>query len=260
MQPPREFLVFGLWGPMASWGEVAVGERRGSWARPSRSAVLGLVAAALGIDRKDAAAHDRFERDLGFAVRVHHPGKPLRDYHTAQSPSQKRGVRWATRREELNPANNINTILSERGYYQEADAVVALWLHTRSVGYSLAEIAAHLAEPVFTLYLGRKSCPLGLPLPASGEDMIFQAESLQAALDAYDKAAEVRTAKLGRFAPQQSRSRRQSVNSELWLGEDDAHVLGLPVQQRTQRRDGIRDRARWLFNDRAEVLVREAAP
>ena len=49
------FLLFTLYAPMGSFGEIAVGERRMSWARPGRSAILGLVAAAQGVDRADEA-------------------------------------------------------------------------------------------------------------------------------------------------------------------------------------------------------------
>lgn len=252
---PREFLLFRLWGPIASWGEIAVGERRGSWARPSRSGVIGIVAAALGIERGDSAAHRRLEDDLGLAVRVDRPGKPLRDYHTAQSPSQKRGLRWATRRDELKVREYLNTVLSERGYYTEMDAVVALWLRRASPTHLLAEIEARLAEPVFSLYLGRKACPLGLPLGAR----IMPSQDLDSALYAYDAFSTQLIAKLGKtYAP----SARPNGPRSLWLGETDAYALGLltppRLRQRTQRRDGIRDRSRWLFDDRVEVEIAEA--
>jgi CRISPR system Cascade subunit CasD len=250
--PPREFLVFRLWGPMASWGEIAVGERRGSWPRPSRSAVLGLVAAALGLDRRDAPAHRHLETELGFAVRVDHPGRPMRDYHTAQSPSQRRGMRWMTRRDELSRQNQLNTILSERGYYTEMAALIALWLRGDAARFGLAEIAARLAEPVFTLYLGRKSCPLGLP----PEPRLIAADSLIGALQQYKAASNETTSRLGKFAPKEPPPHHRPA---LWLGADDARALGLPIRERTQRRDGIRDRARWLFDDRAEVEIAEAA-
>ena len=253
MQRPREFLIFRLWGLMASWGEIAVGERRGSWARPSRSGVLGLVAAALGVERSATPVHQRLEEDLGLAVCVEHPGKPLRDYHTAQSPSQKRGLRWPTRRDELNPAGDLNTILSERGYYTEMDALIALWARGASPAYPLTQIEARLAEPVFTLYLGRKACPLGLP-PAA---RVVPAEDLDTAFRAYDVVSAEMASKLGKYAPKARQPRPRS----LWLGEADANELGLlthdRVRQRTQRRDGIRDRARWLFDDRAEVEIAE---
>ena len=47
-----DFLTFALAAPLAAMGEIAVGERRGSWDRPGRSAVLGLIAAVLGSPAK----------------------------------------------------------------------------------------------------------------------------------------------------------------------------------------------------------------
>lgn len=248
----REFLVFRLWAPMASWGDIAVGERRGSWSRPSRSGVLGLVAAALGIQRSDAAAHAALEEGLGFAVRVDDPGRPLRDYHTAQSPTSRKGVRWATRRDELDPGNDINTILSERQYYVEMDALIALWIRDgKDVSRTLVEIGQALAEPVFTLYVGRKACPLGLPLSPH----VFPAKTPLGAFTIYDeRSANERTA-----GPDLTwgRWRYRLPASEVWLSEDDARAFAFPTPwlERTSRRDGIRDRDRWLFSDRTEVRI-----
>ena len=44
-----DYLLLRLYGPLASWGEIAVGESRHSAVQPSRSALLGLLGAALGI-------------------------------------------------------------------------------------------------------------------------------------------------------------------------------------------------------------------
>ena len=38
---------------MASWGEIAVGENRHTASYPSKSAIIGLLGAALGIKRDD---------------------------------------------------------------------------------------------------------------------------------------------------------------------------------------------------------------
>jgi CRISPR system Cascade subunit CasD len=48
-----EYLLFRLYGPLASWGEIAVGESRHTATYPGKSALLGLLAAALGIRRDD---------------------------------------------------------------------------------------------------------------------------------------------------------------------------------------------------------------
>ena len=84
------YLLFTLYAPMASFGEIAVGERRMSWSRPARSAIMGLVAAALGIDRTDQETHQNLERGLFYAVRTDMPGHPFMDFHTAQVPKSKK--------------------------------------------------------------------------------------------------------------------------------------------------------------------------
>ena len=50
-----EVLCLTLRGPLASWGEIAVGRVRPSGDKPTRSALLGLLAGMLGIRRDEAA-------------------------------------------------------------------------------------------------------------------------------------------------------------------------------------------------------------
>lgn len=245
--PPNAYLCFRLWGPMASFGDIAVGERRGSWSRPSRSAVLGLVAAALGAERSNAEAHNQLEKDLGFAVRVSRHGTPLRDYHTAQSPTSKKGSRWATRRDELDPENDINTILSERSYLVDLDATIVLWRRDGAACATLAEIGDALEKPNFTLYLGRKSCPLGLPIKVHN----IEAATPVAALALYDTLAAVELTLPWRWRDW------DRMRAEIWLDEKDALDFALPIVERTVRRDSVRDRPRWHFSDRNEVLIRQ---
>ena len=112
------FLAFTLAAPLASFGAIAVGERRPSWDRPAKSAVLGLVAGALGVTRDDADAHRALADDFLYAVRVEDfdqraPGRPFTDYHTAQTAPSKRGRRFATRRDELS-VQDRETILTRR--------------------------------------------------------------------------------------------------------------------------------------------------
>lgn len=231
---------------MASWGDIAVGEQRGSWGRPSRSGVLGMVAAALGFERANRTAHDELEKGLGFAVRVDRPGRPLRDYHTVQSPTSFKNSRWSTRRDELDRNNDLNTLLSDRSYLVEADAVVLLWRREETPLPALNEIAEHLAKPTFALFLGRKSCPLGLPL----KPHIIEAPTPVDALAAYDAASiSERVIQISNF--------RDQSRSELWLDEKDAHDFHLTggIVERTTRRDRVRDRPRWHFSDRSEVQI-----
>ena len=172
------FLLFTLYAPLGTCGEIAVGERRMSWARPGRSAVLGLVATAAGIERADEAGHRRLDASLYYAVRTDFPGRPLVDYHTAQTPKARKGRTFSTRREELE-SDSINTVLSNREWRADVFFTVALWRRP-AAAVDLDETVAALRRPHFVLYVGRKSAPPGLPL----DPEIVEADTFMAAFDA----------------------------------------------------------------------------
>ena len=156
-----DYLLLRLYGALASWGEQAVGEVRHTAAQPSRSALLGLLAAALGVERQDDLGQQALADGYRFAVYLDGVGSPLRDYHTVQSGVPDRKTRFRTRRQEL-AADKLSTIVSSREYRCDMHAVVAVQALDKSP-YSLTELAQALRQPHFVLYLGRKSCPLALP-------------------------------------------------------------------------------------------------
>lgn len=157
----RTFLLFTLYAPMAAHGDVAVGERRMGWDRPGRSAVMGLLAAALGIERGDENALDELDRSLWFAVATAEPGVPMTDYHTIQVPRTPRKGRFATRRDEL-AAKSLSTILSVREWRMHVLHTVALWPR-ESATIDLGRLADALNRPHFSLYAGRRAGPIGWP-------------------------------------------------------------------------------------------------
>lgn len=237
----RDFLLFRLTGPMAAFGKISVGERRDIWGEPSKSAVLGFVAGAQGLTRDDAPAHQALESGLGFAVRIDDPGRPLRDYHTAQTPKTRKNLSWRTRKEELSDRDNLNTVLSERFYRQEARATVALWCKAED-GPDLTVLRDAIRRPGFIPYLGRKSCPLGQP----PRPEVVSATGLAAAFQAYDALRAPEDQMLG--APSNVISHRP-IWLELDAGLDDEDARAHPVRQ---RRDAPRDRASRQFADRRE--------
>jgi CRISPR system Cascade subunit CasD len=254
MVSPRDYVMCRLWGPMASWGSIAVGEQRQSWTRPSRSALLGLVAAALGYPRSDAAAHTALEKSLAVAVRLDEPGRSLRDYHTAQSPQAESKRRWHSRYDEINNAKHLNTILSERAYFTEMSAVACIWLRTGYEAPTPSDIVARLKAPVYTLFLGRKASPLGMPL----QPQAITAVSLAEAFYAFDQieveaAARHKTEKLFLL---RNLPRNTKLVSDVWIGAADLGSVGpCAIRERTSRRDSIRDRKTWTFDDRAEMRI-----
>lgn len=253
-----ETLIFQLQAPLSSWGEVAVGEYRPSAEYPSQSALHGLMGAALGIDRDDDAAQASLRAGYRLAVGVLSQGRLLRDYHTAQVPSRTdlKKRPQATRRDELSlPKTDLNTILSSRDYRQDAAALVAVQM-LADAPYSLAQLAEALKNPKFVLYLGRKSCPVAVPL----HPCILSAGTINVAFSDYQK--ELSALWLQHF-PKQSMPTSLAVNKIAWgddFGSDDSSVIGVQRDLSIVRKDQVITRQGWQFADRSEhiaLLVKE---
>lgn len=173
----KEYLVFRLYGPMASWGQAAVGGDRPTGVHPGRSALLGICAAALGIKRDEEVRLRQLQKSVLFSVKHCVPTTLMRDYHTTQVPSTRRSVVHYTRKSELSE-RKLNTILSSRDYRCDGLWIVAVTLIDGAT-VSLQQLQKALLQPKFSLYLGRKSCPLALPLMPK----IVQEKNLKSALD-----------------------------------------------------------------------------
>ncbi|HGX92787.1 MAG TPA: type I-E CRISPR-associated protein Cas5/CasD [Candidatus Tenderia sp.] len=238
----REFLLFRLYGPLAAWGEVAVGENRPSASHPSKSALLGLVAAALGIKRDQEAQLKALNSGFCLGVRVDAAGELLRDYHTAQVPPQRRKVTHYTRGDELR-GEGLYTILSSRDYRTDSYCSIALWPSGQVDSFSLAEIQAALLQPKLSLYLGRKSCPLGLPMAPR----LLQVATLKQAFDQYDEANELLMEPIT----------GASVQRHYYWEQLDAEQAGISTTMRFSRRDQLTSRQRWQFSERDEFYFSE---
>ncbi|GAA2372951.1 hypothetical protein GCM10010417_40140 [Streptomyces carpaticus] len=88
MSQVSHVLLIRLAAPLQSWGVAGRFGRRDTQSRPTKSGVIGLCAAALGLPR-GAPGTAGTEPDplaelkpLLFGVRADHPGTPVRDYHT----------------------------------------------------------------------------------------------------------------------------------------------------------------------------------
>ncbi len=159
----KAYLVFRLYGPLASWGVEAVGEKRPTGIHPTRSAILGLLGAALGIRRDDETQLAALQQSVNIAIKQIMAGSLMPDYHTTQVPSQDKKRSHRTRKSELNDKANLNTVLSSRDYRTDGLWIIAISL-TEQASFSLSALRDALLKPVFTLSLGRKSCPLALPM------------------------------------------------------------------------------------------------
>ena len=243
------FLVFQLQAPLSSWGTTAVGEYRGSYEYPSESALIGLLAAALGARREDESAHAALRDGYDFAVGVQAVGKLLRDYQTAQVPGRValKGRPRVTRRDELNlPKDELNTILSTRDYRQGASSLIAV--HARqSAPYDLEKLAAALREPRFVLYLGRKSCPPAAPV----WPQVIASDDLNTAFEEYRARFEAGRARCkadGRDPP------LEPIAPVVQLAWGDGLEIGTTADFSTLRRDKIIRRRGWQFSERVEYV------
>ena len=248
-----DYLVFRLYGPMASWGEIAVGEARHSAIYPSKSAITGLLAAALGIRRDQEELHNQITEGYWQAVKLLKAGQVLKDYHTAQAPDSVGKFRYRTRRDELvQGKDRLGTVLSSREYRTDAQAIVAIQ-GLAAMPYSLQALQQALQSPKFHLYLGRKSCPLSAPLDAQ----IITAANFRQALDSYS----VKSLLNGKY--EWESDARWLPQDELihYCWEGEVHSFSAEDQlfnsrqvQKLSRHDKPTSRRRWQFAPRTEYL------
>lgn len=134
-------LLLRLSAPMQSWGTQSRFTVRDTGLEPSKSGVIGLLCAALGIDREDDEGL-RPLASLHMGVRVDKEGSLLVDYHTAQNvlTANKKDVK--------------DTEVSTRYYL--ADTVFLVGLESEDFAL-LERIQSALQKPVWALFLGRKA-------------------------------------------------------------------------------------------------------
>ena len=125
-------LLLRLKGPMQSWGVSSKFDTRTTERAPSKSAIIGMIAGALG-RRRNESVDDLCA--LRFGVRIDDEGKLMRDYHTAKSAK--------------------SAYVTHRYYLADAAFLVGL----EGEDDFLKQIQEALLHPYFPLFLGRRSCP-----------------------------------------------------------------------------------------------------
>lgn len=159
-------LLLRFCAPMQSWGTQSRFTVRDTGFEPSKSGVLGLLCAALGIDREDDDSLQPLTL-LRMGVRVDREGALRMDYHTAKD------VRMAN-------GKTKGTELSSRYYL--ADAVFLIGLESDDL-HLLERIQAALQKPRWALFLGRKAFVPSEPVWL--EDGLRKGEDLETALGKY---------------------------------------------------------------------------
>jgi len=138
--------------PLQSWGYASKFDRRTSLAYPTRSGVIGLLCAALGVEREDSEGLLRLEQSLQVTVYALRSGTRLTDYHTV-------GGGYDPKQESRNICRKASggvgdTVQTWREYLVDARfGVVVSGPHEL-----LNELAEALRDPVWGVWLGRKAC------------------------------------------------------------------------------------------------------
>lgn len=139
-------LLLRLVGPMQSWGTTSRFDQRDTAKEPSKSGVIGILAAALGIDRENWTDLKPLTR-LSMSVRHDRPGMPMRDYQTAGCAEGDTIIK-------ADGKPSKDGVVSSRFYI--ADAAFLVGLECDDLSF-LKRILAALNDPVWPLALGRKS-------------------------------------------------------------------------------------------------------
>jgi CRISPR system Cascade subunit CasD len=155
-------LLLRLMGPMQSWGTTSRFDQRDTGKEPSKSGVLGVLAAAIGIDRENWEGLKPLA-SLVMGVRHDRSGFPKYDYQTVGQGTE----------EIVGTKGQIEVrsrIILANGKYPSGDKLgegIQSWRHYLAdaaflVGLEgepelLKQIHTSLRNPVWPLSLGRKS-------------------------------------------------------------------------------------------------------
>jgi CRISPR system Cascade subunit CasD len=221
-------LIFQIAAPIMSWGNEQARSERTSDGHPRKSAVLGMVGAALGKPREDPW-HAETQDALGFAALVLQPGTRMTDYHTVLTPQGPK--RYETRAAEISASDY--TVQTFREYLCDAYFLVGFWQLPGGRGAELEAMAKALEEPVWEVYAGRKSCPLSLP----AAPLLIDVPSLEEAFRGYKDRI---------FAP--LRPERQDL-AVYWESHPSTALKSAGA---FERHDGLVSRAKRLYRTRSE--------
>jgi CRISPR system Cascade subunit CasD len=136
---------------------------RDSAPEPTKSGVIGLLACALG--RGDDETIRALSAALRMGVRVDEAGVRLTDYHTVGGGYETPALLTAEGKPKWS-SGGPHTEISPRDYLADASFLVAL----RGDPALIAQLTAALQDPVWVVYLGRKSCPPARPVFAGVDD------------------------------------------------------------------------------------------
>ena len=194
MSSEKTFLALRLEGPLQSWGFDSQYNRRNTGLMPTKSAIAGICCAALGLPRGSDEEQGFLEsfgtvRMTSIAIprqgaKKELPVRRLQDYHTVQNTKTADG-------------KNKDCHITHRQYLTDASFGVLL----EGPLPLLTRIADAMEDPVWGIWLGRKTCIPSAPVLAGLEDNRDDALRLligEKSLEAFTRQEEVENFAEGR--------------------------------------------------------------
>lgn len=188
MSSDNSFLALRLEGPLQSWGFDSQYNRRNTGLMPTKSAIAGMCCAALGFARGSDEEYSflaSFGKVKMTAIAIPRNGakkelpvRRLQDYHTVQKTRRASG------------AINNDCVLTHRQYLTDATFGVLL----EGDGILLSQISAAVADPVWGVWLGRKTCVPSAPVLAGLKENLADALRLligEKSIDSFTRQEDV---------------------------------------------------------------------
>lgn len=146
-----KILLFRLEGVMQSWGELAKWDYRSTELFPSKSGIVGMIAAAMGLQRGDVRIQELC-KSITIGTRADRAGEVRTDYQTVSSSTMLTA--------KGKKRSGGNTIITPKSYLFDASFLVAVTADS----HTLRDCLEALNNPVWPVYLGRKCCTPNIPV------------------------------------------------------------------------------------------------
>lgn len=177
----QDFLIIILQGAMQAWGGHTYEDYRPSLIFPTRSAIVGLLGACVGIERADINALKALDKSFQLTVRANKRKIAQREKSAVKPPISMQKItdfHTVQHARKVDGKPRPEAIVSRREYLCDAEFTVAL-AFAEKANYSLERVKQTIQKPVYTPFLGRRSCPIQRPL----YEAVINAENAQAALN-----------------------------------------------------------------------------
>ena len=157
MADSQNYLAMVLDAPLQSWGHMSRFDRRMSLSYPTCSGIIGLLCAAMGVDRFDTEGLAAFKY-LKISVFPFQQGSRMIDYHTVGG-----GYDNKFKKQNIVPKANGSPgdpVQTYREYLEDYRFGIIL----QDTSERLTEIGEALQNPRWGIWLGRKACVPARPV------------------------------------------------------------------------------------------------